>query len=151
MFCFNNLKFKGKYSASNSISLIFPNKYSSTKTELPINSALLFLLPVCISLSFYYGFPDIEAYAGLSGVLHGAYVAVALVHLSYAHERKFAAGVLGLIVLKLIWENTLGNTSTAELIGSPVLVEAHLLGAIWGMLLAVVYFPFHLRLLKPNS
>ncbi|QDK96605.1 rhombosortase [Acinetobacter tandoii] len=114
-------------------------------------AALLLLLPVCISLSFYYGFPDIEAYAGLSGVLHGAYVAVALVHLSYAHERKFAAGVLGLIVLKLIWENTLGNTSTAELIGSPVLVEAHLLGAIWGMLLAALYFPFHLRVLKPNS
>ena len=114
-------------------------------------AALLLVLPVCISLSFYFGFPHIEAYAGLSGVLHGAYVAVALIHLSYAHERKFAAGVLGLIVLKLIWENTLGNTGTAELIGSPVLVEAHLLGAIWGMLLAAVYFPFHLRLLKPNS
>ena len=113
--------------------------------------ALLLVLPVCISLSFYFGFPHIEAYAGLSGVLHGAYVAVALIHLSYAHERKFAAGVLGLIVLKLIWENTVGNTRTAELIGSPVLVEAHLLGAIWGALFAVIYFPFYLRVLKSNS
>ena len=86
-----------------------------------------------------------------TAAITGAYVAVALVHLSYAHERKFAAGVLGLIVLKLIWENTIGNTSTAELIGSPVLIEAHLLGALWGMLLAAIYFPFHLQLLKPKS
>jgi len=114
-------------------------------------AALLVVLPVCISLSFYYIFPDIEAYAGLSGVLHGAYVTVALIHLSYAHERKFAAVVLGLIVLKLIWENTIGNTGTAELIGSPVLVEAHLLGAIWGMVFGLLYFPFHYRIVTSKS
>ena len=114
-------------------------------------AVLLVVLPVCISLSFYYVFPDIEAYAGLSGVLHGAYVAVALVHLSYAHERKFAAVVLGLIALKLIWENTIGNTGTAELIGSPVLVEAHLLGALWGMALALLYYPLHRRFIVSHS
>lgn len=114
-------------------------------------AALLVVLPVCISLSFYYIFPDIEAYAGLSGVLHGAYVAVALIHLSYTHERKFAALVLGLIVLKLIWENTVGNTGTAELIGSPVLVEAHLLGAFWGMVFGLLYFPFHYRIVTSKS
>ena len=72
--------------------------------------------------------PNIEAYAGLSGVLHGAYVAVACVHLQYKRERGFAALVLFLILAKLVWENTIGNSGTAELIGSPVLVEAHLLG-----------------------
>ena len=103
-------------------------------------AALLLLLPVCMSLSFYYFYPSIEAYAGLSGVLHGAYVAVAIIHLCYRKERKFAAGVLGLIFIKLVWENTIGNTGTAELIGSPVLVEAHLLGAIWGALIAGLYY-----------
>jgi rhomboid family GlyGly-CTERM serine protease len=101
--------------------------------------ALLLLLPPLISLSFYYGFPEIEAYAGLSGVLHGAYVAVAGVHLLDKKERNFAALVLFLILAKLIWENTIGSVGTAELIGSPVLVEAHLLGVIWGVMIAIVY------------
>jgi rhomboid family GlyGly-CTERM serine protease len=101
--------------------------------------ALLLLLPPLISLSFYYGFPEIEAYAGLSGVLHGAYVAVAGVHLLDKKERNFAALVLFLLLAKLIWENTIGSVGTAELIGSPVLVEAHLLGVIWGVMIAIVY------------
>lgn len=102
-------------------------------------AALLMLFPPCISLCFYYFLPDIEAYAGLSGVLHGAYVAIAIVHLLYAKDRMFAGLVLLLLVAKLIWENTVGSTETAELIGSAVLVEAHLLGLIFGVLLAGCY------------
>ena len=101
--------------------------------------ALLILLPLFISLCFYYFFPDIEAYAGLSGVLHGAYVTVACVHLLYKKERNFAAFVLFLILAKLIWENTIGSVGTAELIGSPVLVESHLLGVIGGVIIAMFY------------
>ncbi|MGE8654785.1 MULTISPECIES: rhombosortase [unclassified Acinetobacter] len=101
--------------------------------------AILLILSPLISLSFYFFLPDIEAYAGLSGVLHGAYVAVACVHLMYKRERNFAAFVLFLILAKLVWENTIGNTGTAELIGSPVLVEAHLLGVIGGVILAIGY------------
>ena len=101
--------------------------------------ALLLLLPLFISLCFYYFFPDIEAYAGLSGVLHGAYVTVACVHLLYKKERNFAAFVLFLILAKLIWENTIGSVGTAELIGSPVLVESHLLGVIGGVIIAMFY------------
>lgn len=101
--------------------------------------ALLLLLPPLISLSFYYGFPEIEAYAGLSGVLHGAYAAVASVHVLDKKERNFAALVLFLLLAKLIWENTIGSVGTAELIGSPVLVEAHLLGVIWGVMIAIIY------------
>ena len=102
-------------------------------------TALLLLLPPLISLSFYWFLPDIEAYAGLSGVLHGTYAAVACVHLMYKRERNFAAFVLLLILAKLVWENTAGSMDTAQLIGSPVLVEAHLLGVIWGIVLAGVY------------
>ncbi|WP_148334991.1 rhombosortase [Acinetobacter lwoffii] len=101
--------------------------------------AILLILPPLISLSFYFFLPNIEAYAGLSGVLHGAYVAVACVHLLYKRERGFAALVLFLIFAKLVWENTIGNVGTAQLIGSPVLVEAHLLGVIWGVILALIY------------
>lgn len=101
--------------------------------------ALLLVLPPAISLSFYYFLADIDAYAGLSGVLHGAYVAVACVHLLYKKERGFATLVLLLILSKLIWENTVGSLGTAELIGSPVLVEAHLLGVIWGVIFTLAY------------
>ncbi|ANF82555.1 rhombosortase [Acinetobacter sp. NCu2D-2] len=101
--------------------------------------ALFLIIPPLVSLSFYYYLTDIGAYAGLSGLLHGAYAAVACVHLLYKRERQFAAGVLFLIFVKLIWENTIGSTGTAQLIGTPVLVEAHLLGVIWGIVVAIVY------------
>lgn len=100
---------------------------------------ILLCLPPLISLSFYFFLTDVEAYAGLSGVLHGAYAAVACVHLLYKKERGFATLVLFLIFAKLVWENTMGSASTAELIGSPVLVEAHLLGVIWGIVIANIY------------
>lgn len=105
--------------------------------------AILLLFPPLISLSFYYLLPSIEAYAGLSGVLHAAYVLIAIVHLWYARDRGFACLVLMLILSKLIWENTFGNHETAELIGSAVLVEAHLLGVIFGVVVAVMYLLGH--------
>ena len=94
--------------------------------------SLLLILPPCISLSFYYFYPQVEAYAGLSGVLHGLYVAVAIYHLKYPKERNFAALVLFLGCAKIAWEHFFGSLHTADLIGSPVLVEAHLLGVIFG-------------------
>ncbi len=101
--------------------------------------ALLLLLPPLMSFSFYAIYPNIEAYAGLSGVLHGLYVAVAIFYLQFAKERKFALLVLCLVGAKLAWENTFGSLQTAELIGSPVLVEAHAVGAFWGGVLAGLY------------
>lgn len=103
---------------------------------------LLLLLPPFISLIFYFYLPYIEAYAGLSGVLHGLYTAVGLVYLQYPKERMFAILVLLLIVAKLVWENTFGQTGTAQLIGSPVLTEAHLIGAIGGVLCGLSYLLF---------
>jgi len=73
---------------------------------------------------------------------------VAVVYLLDAQERRFAALVLLLILAKLLWENTFGSKETAELIGSPVLVEAHLLGVIWGAGLAIVYLIYTYSLKK---
>lgn len=101
--------------------------------------ALLLILPPFISLIFYFYLPYIDAYAGLSGVLHGLYTAVSLVYLQYPKERKFAILVLILIAAKLLWENTFGQAGTAQLIGSPVLTEAHLIGAIGGVLSGLAY------------
>lgn len=100
---------------------------------------LILFLPLVISLNLYFTFPSIQAYAGFSGVLHGIYVAVALLYLQYPKERKFALLILGLILAKLISENTFAPGQTEALIGSPVLTEAHLLGAIWGIVFAVLF------------
>ncbi|WP_445117117.1 rhombosortase [Acinetobacter sp. WZC-1] len=107
---------------------------------------LLLTLSPLISLGFYYFYPHIEAYAGLSGVLHGLYVACAVFYLQFKRERGFALLVLLLVLAKIAWENTFGSLRTAELIGSPVLVEAHLLGVIWGAGCAVVYLAYRYSL-----
>ena len=92
---------------------------------------------------FYFLFPDVEAYAGLSGVLHGLYIACAVYGLQFKKERKFALLVIVLVMAKISWENIFGSTQTAELIGSPVLVEAHLLGTIFGVFGALAYMLQH--------
>ncbi|MEG1030940.1 MAG: rhombosortase [Acinetobacter sp.] len=102
-------------------------------------AVLLCILPLCMSLSFYLFFPNIMAYAGLSGVLHGLYVVAAMMYLFDPKERRFSILVLVLISGKLLWENTFGQMGTAELIGSPVLVEAHLVGALSGLIYAILY------------
>ena len=109
--------------------------------------ALLVILPPFISLTFYFYLPYIDAYAGLSGVLHGLYSAVGLAYLQYQNERKFTLFVLTVMVLKLGWEHTFGQMGTAKLIGSPVLTEAHLIGAIGGVLCGLGYL-FMMKLKK---
>lgn len=104
--------------------------------------ALLLLLAPLVSLSFYYFFPNIEAYAGLSGILHGLYIAVSIYFLQFRQERKFALLVMTLACIKIAWENVFGSLETSQLIGSPVLVEAHLLGSIWGAILALSYLAY---------
>lgn len=104
---------------------------------------LLFLAPL-MSLTFYYAMPHVEAYAGLSGVLHGLYAAVAVYSLQFSSERKFALLVLFLAIVKVSWENLVGSVQTVQLIGSPVLTEAHWIGLLWGATLAIFYLIFEL-------
>lgn len=101
--------------------------------------SLLWILPACISLSFFYFYPQIEAYAGLSGVLHGLYIAAAIYFLKFKNERNFSVLVIVLVIAKIVWENFIGSLQTSQLIGSPVLIEAHFIGALWGALLAIIW------------
>ena len=103
---------------------------------------LMVLLPPAISLCFYFFHRDIDAYAGFSGVLHGLYAAFALSALQYPKERKFGLLVLFLIIGKLVWEMMMGSLGTSELIGSPVLIEAHYLGALWGAIFSLFYMGY---------
>lgn len=94
-------------------------------------------LPVLMSSVFYCYYPELQAYAGFSGVLHGIYVIAAFINLNYPSERKFALLILIGLIIKLFWEVYVGGaaSATAQLIGYPVLIEAHQ----WGVLFALIF------------
>lgn len=75
--------------------------------------------------------PGVEWYVGLSGVLHGLFLAGALAGL--ASGRRDAALLLIALVAKLAWEQLAGPLPGSEATaGGLVVVDAHLYGAIAG-------------------
>jgi rhomboid family GlyGly-CTERM serine protease len=85
-----------------------------------------------IDLGLYALEPQVLWYVGLSGVLHG-YVAAGALALLVRREKLgvvLAVGVAG----KLIFEHVVGPVPfTAESVGGPVVVAAHLYGVIGGL------------------
>jgi len=85
--------------------------------------------------------PQVGWYVGLSGILHGLFAASAIRLLS---RREWLGGLalLAAITLKIIWEQRIGDLGTAKLLGVPVLVDAHLYGAVTGaaIVLALLFF-----------
>ena len=110
---------------------------------------LWFTLPPLLSLLLYFLQPTLILYAGLSGVLHGIYLAVALNAIQSTHAAESRMGyVVALGVgLKIGWEAYSGNSQTAELIGAPVVLHAHLYGAGLGGLVWLILrlMPFSIR------
>jgi rhomboid family GlyGly-CTERM serine protease len=73
----------------------------------------------------------VEWYVGLSGVLHGLFLAGSLAGL--ASGRRDALLLLIALVVKLAWEQLAGPLpGSAAAAGGPVVVDAHLYGAIAG-------------------
>lgn len=96
---------------------------------------LLIMLIVClgISLGLLIFYPHIQWYVGLSGCLHGLFAAGALA--LWRQGGWLGPALLAGLVLKLIREQWLGPMATSvALTGGPVLTQAHLLGAIAGIL-----------------
>lgn len=96
----------------------------------------LIVLSACVqSIAFYYLLPNVETYVGLSGVLHTLYVAATIQLLAQTKERVMASVLLMLVTLKLLTENLGQGISVSQaMINSRVLVEAHLYGAMIGVL-----------------
>ncbi|RKG40318.1 rhombosortase [Acinetobacter rongchengensis] len=109
---------------------------------------LLIILPVLLSIIFHFIYPNVFAYAGLSGILHGLFIFCAIVSLNEKKERYFASIILLLILIKIIWEYYFGSFQTAQLIGHPVLTQAHLWGAIFGTLLAIICIIFRIEVIE---
>jgi rhomboid family GlyGly-CTERM serine protease len=93
------------------------------------------------SIGFYVLLPQVTAYVGLSGVIHTLYVVGALRLLQQPKERIFAVVLLCLVTLKLLTERLgQGISVTEQMIGGHVLIEAHLFGAVIGLVYEVIAF-----------
>lgn len=80
--------------------------------------------------------PALQWYVGLSGVLHGVLVAGAVAGVGRWPGEMLA--LLGLVSAKLVWEQFSGPLPGSELsAGGPVVVDAHLYGALAGLITGV--------------
>lgn len=97
-------------------------------------------LPPLLSLALWFFLPHLSMYAGLSGVLHGFYLVMAMAAICghAGAERKIGWVVMIGLLAKVSWEAYRGMSQTAELIGAPVIIQAHQYGAALGFLIWLV-------------
>ena len=92
---------------------------------------------VIINFGFWYLDPALEWYVGLSGLLHGLLVAGALT--SYRDMPVEALVILATVSAKVIYEQMVGPMPGSEsTAGGDVVVNAHLYGAIGGLLSGLI-------------
>lgn len=114
------------------IALLFPEPLS-----LRIWAWRVLSISFGISALMYWRLTDLGWYVGLSGTLHGLFV-LGFWWL-FREGDGLAPILLAVLLAKLGWEHVYGPiTSNEELVGVPVLVEAHSYGA----LCAVLYLSF---------
>ncbi len=90
---------------------------------------------VAMDAGFWFLAPGLAWYVGLSGLLHGLLAAGLLVSGATWPDRRVEAIVLGgLVAAKLAWETGVGPLpGSVEASGGPVVVAAHLYGAVGGV------------------
>lgn len=93
-------------------------------------------ISLLVSLALLASDPGLQRYAGASGVIHGLIAFGAL--RCWHGSRLESALLLSGLAMKLGYEAHFGASATSEsLIGAAVITEAHLYGALAGMLVAV--------------
>ncbi len=105
----------------------------------PYCYAFLFVFSALIcSTGLYFFSPDLIRYVGLSGVLHGIFVWGAIMDIKHQDKTGYLL-FLG-VWLKIIYEQIYGaNNEVANLIAANVAVDAHLWGALGGLLFALFF------------
>lgn len=95
------------------------------------------LSAIAIGAGLYFLDPEVAWYVGLSGILHGLLVAGALA--SIRHAPLLGGGLLVLLLSKLVWEQLVGPLPGSEAAaGGTVVVQAHLYGALGGLVACAV-------------
>lgn len=103
----------------------------------------VFTMGVGISIFLFLWNPEIKGYVGFSGVLHGL-LSLGLMFSVVVSKDKLHAVALVLFAAKIIREQLPGfNIQHLDhLIDAPVVVDAHLYGAILGVVMFCVYYAF---------
>jgi rhomboid family GlyGly-CTERM serine protease len=100
---------------------------------------LVLLLCALTSLGIYLGSTYLIDYVGLSGVLHGLFVAGACKDIQ--EKEKTGYILLIAIVIKVVYEQVFGaSDSVANMINAPVATDAHLWGAISGLAVFALFY-----------
>ncbi len=112
------------------------------------NYSLLFLISALIcSTGLFYFSPDIKQYVGLSGVLHGIFVFGALMDIRWGDKTGYLL-FFG-VWLKIAHEQYYGaSTEVASLINANVAIDAHLWGALGGLVFSCCYLLFSIIKLR---
>jgi rhomboid family GlyGly-CTERM serine protease len=112
------------------IAALFPDHYSMRQWLL---IGLLSLL--AIDVGFVFWEPQLTWYVGLSGVLHGALAAGGVAWWRY-ETKRLALALSVIFVGKLLWEQWHGALPLSG--GLAVVVDAHLFGAIGGVIAGTI-------------
>ena len=111
----------------------------------PAGWLLIFLVSIAaIDLGLWTLDPQLQWYVGLSGALHGVLAAGLVLS---CREPRIETTILALLLLcKLAWEQFSGPLPGSEgSSGGPVIVNAHLYGAIGGMLAGLLTWQIRVR------
>ncbi|VAW51401.1 hypothetical protein MNBD_GAMMA06-663 [hydrothermal vent metagenome] len=94
---------------------------------------VIFVSASMINIGLWLWMPEIRFYVGLSGVLHGLFLYGALREIRFYPVSGYVLTVV--LISKLLWEFFNGALPGSEdMVGGRVLTEAHLFGAIGGIL-----------------
>lgn len=94
-----------------------------------------FIIFVCSLLGTTLGLflfnPELSWYVGLSGCLHGLFIAGCIAEIKI--KNRFGYVLLTIFILKILWEQFQGPLpGTSDAAGGNVIVDAHLYGALAG-------------------
>jgi rhomboid family GlyGly-CTERM serine protease len=98
--------------------------------------AFYLISALCISIAMYID-GNVSSYVGASGVLHGLLILAAFLSRWLEPWRRWL--IITLISGKLLWEQSpwYEDTGVGEMIGGYVVVDAHFIGGLVGLLMVV--------------
>jgi rhomboid family GlyGly-CTERM serine protease len=110
------------------------------------NYSFLFITSAVVcSAGLYFLSPDIRQYVGLSGVLHGVFVFGAMMDIRQQDKTGYLL-FLG-VWLKIAHEQFYGaSKDVSTLIDASVAIDAHLWGAVGGLLFSAIYLFYSYQL-----
>jgi len=103
--------------------------------------ALFVFCALGTSIGIFYSTPPLMQYVGLSGVLHGIFVFGAIMDI-VAKDKTGYLLFIGVFV-KIAHEQIYGaSTDVSDLIEASVAIDAHLWGAVSGLIFTIIYLLF---------